>query len=277
MNRRYLVIAGVCGAVTILLLILYLASQAPTKKKVQETEVVVAAAFIPDRKIISQDLLAVKKVPASQAQPGSFAEAGPLVGQVAIGDIKPGEQLTQSRVAPPGKDFGLAFVIPPSMRAITISLAESSGLRGLVLPGDRVDLLVTLESARYKSVLTFTLLRNVLILAIGDMLERPRGPLPKPGAGAQNESDLITLAVTPEEAEKVGLAIRKASLHLSLRPIETQNEVQAYLPGITMQQLEDEGYLDGLLSGYDVPGAGGPPGGRVIKAIRGTQVEEVTR
>lgn len=270
-------IAGICGAVTVLLLVLYLASQAPTQKKVAETEVVLAAAFIPDRKIISQDLLTVKKVPAAQALPGSFSQASLLVGQVAIGDIKPDEQITQSRVAPPGKDFGLAFVIPPSMRAITISLAESSGLRGLVLPGDRVDILVTLESARYKSVLTFTLLRNVLVLAVGQMLERPRGPLPKPGGGAQNESDLITLAVTPEEAEKVGLAIRKASLHLSLRPIDTASEVQAYLPGITMQQMEDEGYLDGLLSGSDHPGAGGPPGGRVIKAIRGTQVEEVTR
>lgn len=271
MNKRYLIIAVACGLATVLLIFLYLASRKPAPPRTQEATVVAALETIPDRKIIAPEMLVVKKLPAVQVQPGALSDISQAVGQVAMGDIPAGEQITSGRIANRGKDLGLSFIIPENMRAVTISLNESSGLRGLLLPGDKVDVLITMDSTRNKGNLTFTLMRDVLVLAIGKQMDRPKGLPINVGQGEQANADLVTLAVSPEDAEKVSLAAKNTALQLVLRPAETETE-PVYTPGQTVQDLEDQAYFGDLARRYGQAGSG-----TVIRAIRGTAVEEVVR
>jgi len=103
----------------------------------------------------------------------------------------------------------LSAVIPLKMRAITIRVNDIVGVAGFIIPGDRVDMLLTREDSERGKLETTLLLQNVQILAIDQLASED-----------QNEPRVaraITIAVTPTQAQKVVLATSVGSLNLALR------------------------------------------------------------
>src|SRR5262249_16169427 len=129
-----------------------------------------------------------------------------------------GEHVLDAKLAGKGAGRGLAALIPKGMRAFTIQTTSVvAGVAGFVLPGSRVDVLLTVSSQggnndQTGGGTTTTLLQGVEILAVDQRLQAP----------AENKNNLkelqsVTLLVTPDQAAKLDLGQNKGLLHLTLR------------------------------------------------------------
>jgi Flp pilus assembly protein CpaB len=125
------------------------------------------------------------------------------------------EPILEAKLSGKGAGRGLAAVIPMGMRAVTVRTPNvACGVGGFALPGNKVDLLLTVNGLNDSTGggSTTTLLQNVEILAVDQRLDAP----------TSNMMDLkelrsVTLLVTPDQAAKVDLGQNMGTLHLSLR------------------------------------------------------------
>lgn len=172
-------------------------------------QVAVAAARIPAKTPITEQMLNFIEMPAEYILPGSVVNAGDAVGKLARSDIYPGEQILQNKLI--GKNDpagGLSAKITPGQRAVTIAVDQVSALAGLVSPGDKVDVAVTLESD--KGPVTSTILQKIPVLAIN------KTTTPKNGSD-KSGPETATLMVSPAQAQQLVLASETGSVRLLLR------------------------------------------------------------
>jgi len=125
--------------------------------------------------------------------------------------IKAKEQIRTSDLLGSGQAPGLAYDIPPGMRAIAIGAGEVMAAGSSVKPGDRVDILATYTDPVAHQETTQMILQNVLVLAVNEGVTDQQG---KTGAKSS-----MTLAVKPEEAELLTAADRAGALRVALRGI----------------------------------------------------------
>lgn len=144
---------------------------------------------------------------------GYHTSAASLEGRVLVYPVKANEPIFESSLAPVSmKSGGMAAVVQPSKRAMAVKVDKVVGVSGFVFPGNRVDVLVTLqERGENRAAITKTVLENVLVLATGADVEKS-GKHEKPSS-----VDVITLEVTPDEGEKLALASTEGKLQLALR------------------------------------------------------------
>ena len=138
---------------------------------------------------------------------------------------------------------GLAPMIQPGMRAISLSIGGDAAVSGHVQPNDRVDILGTFsfpsrrDPAQMESV-TLTLLQDVSVLATGALLARfepGRGPVFEGRTGGYST---VTFEVTPREAELLVFAQHtRGQLTLSLRHPEDMG-FEPELPDVNFEHLE---------------------------------------
>lgn len=172
--------------------------------------VAVAVVDLPWGAVIAREM--VKMVPylKENLPRGSFTDSAQLVGRVLVFPVKAGEPILESRLAPREiKTGGVAAVINPKKRAVAVKVDPVIGVAGFIHAGNRVDVLVTISPDRTKPPVTKTVLENILVLAAGAEIER-KGKDPTP-------VNVITLEVTPQEAEKLALSATEGKLQLALR------------------------------------------------------------
>ena len=194
--------------------------QDPVAAAVPQTDVVIARDTIPAHTPINVDMLEVKSVPVDMVHPEAGEDISLFVGGIARSEIIRGEQVLTSRVHTDDMRATLSYRIPENMRAISIPVGEVTGVSGYVTPGDKVDVLVTLEDEEINegTLTTYTLFQNVMVLAIGEL----------PREVEDDESRVVgtvTLMVTPEQAEVYVYANRQGSFHLTLRSPSDENVV----------------------------------------------------
>lgn len=143
--------------------------------------------------------------------PGSFVSLEKLEGRVLVFPIKANEPVLESRLAPITVETGgMAAIVEPGKRAIAVKGDKVIGLSGLIRPGNRVDVLVTLKEPGKKTEVTKLVLQDIPVLATGVQLQEG-------GKGEASPVDVYTLEVTPEEGEKLALADAQGKLQLALR------------------------------------------------------------
>lgn len=148
-------------------------------------------------------------------------------GAVVRRGLAAGEPVTAERVVKPGERGFLAAVLTPGARALSVPVSPAAGVSGLVLPGDRVDLIVTHQiteragdgNERAVRRASETLLTDIRVIAIGQKTDEENG---KPII-----ANTATVEVTPKQAEIVSLAIELGKLSLSLRSLALENEGEA--------------------------------------------------
>jgi pilus assembly protein CpaB len=151
---------------------------------------------------------------------GYFSDPASLAGRVLTSPVKANEPIFETKLAPTSvKTGGIAAVITPKKRAVAIRVDKTIGVSGFIHPGNRVDILVTLSTGKTPIALTKTILENILVLAAGPETET-KGKEEKP-----SNVDVITIEVTPEEAEKVALAASEGRLQLALRNFSDTEDV----------------------------------------------------
>jgi pilus assembly protein CpaB len=156
---------------------------------------------------------------------------GVLVGSVARQVLPQGVPIARSAIVQPGDRGFLAAVLPKGKRAITIAINEIAALSGLVLPGDRVDLILTYSVDAEGDAIraSETVLNNIRVLALDQRLgsAQPADEEKPPVART------ATLEVSPEQAEMITLAQTLGTLSLVLNSVRDGGDAPTASVGST--------------------------------------------
>jgi pilus assembly protein CpaB len=174
----------------------------------------------------------VKLADWSSAVPvGATSKPQDLIGRGVTTMIYAKEPVIESRLAPKGAGGGLAAMIPPGMRAVAVRVNEVVGVAGFVVPGMRVDILIsgnTPGNTSNTGTLTRTLLQNIEVLSAGQDFK-------KDAEGKPVVVQVVNLLVTPEQAEQLSLASQQTAIQLVLRnPLDRD---VAKTPGTALSHL----------------------------------------
>jgi pilus assembly protein CpaB len=217
MNKRFvgvLIFAFVVASGASLLLYRLLSNrpQQQAKAEVASTRVVIATRDLePGAVVKDQDIqLADWTGPVPT---GASTRPQDLIGRGVMSPIVAKEPVLESRLAAKGAGGGLASMIPPGMRAVAIHVSDVSGVAGFVVPGMRVDVLISGTAPGvdiHLGTLTKTLLQNMEVLSAGQDFR-------KDSEGKPISVPVINLLATPEQAEQLSLAASSTNIQLVLR------------------------------------------------------------
>jgi pilus assembly protein CpaB len=186
---------------------------APVRTVTTPTQpVVVAAADLQIATELSADDLRVVQWPKGAMPEGAFSNPNELVGRGLVSPIVRNEPILVGKIAPKEAGAGLPPVIPPGMRAVSVRVNEVIGVAGYVLPGTHVDVLATASPTQQsQDMTTKVVLPNLQVLTAGTRLEQDK----KDGKPVQ--VTVVTLLVSPEQAERLALASTEGKVQLALR------------------------------------------------------------
>jgi pilus assembly protein CpaB len=193
--------------------------------------VVVANADLALGSELRADDLATLEWPASSVPEGAFDNANALVGRGLIMTVVRHEPILPAKLASKEAGSGLPPIIPAGKRAMSVKVNEVIGVAGYVLPGTHVDVLATASpSNRTEDTTSKVVLSNVEVLAAGTRLEQDSKDS-KP-----MQVTVVTLLVTPDEAERLTLASTEGKIQLALRnPLDLGSpETQGVRPGMLL-------------------------------------------
>ena len=193
--------------------------------------VVVAKKDIREFEMLDQTNLELKDIPEEFASPGSTSSIKAVSGGLARSPMLKGEQISQSKVTILGSKTGLSRQVSVGKRAVTIRVSNTSGVAGLIKPGDRVDVITVVDYGKGSIDLkeVTTVLQDVLVLATGKLVANSipaiieRSPYKRQKKSVVNLSELttyntVTLEVEPRDVQRIILIDNELKgVHLSLR------------------------------------------------------------
>ena len=181
-------------------------------------EVMVAANDLQVGGKIEEHDLKIIRIPSADLPPGAPRKRSEVIGHGVILPIAKGEFILPNRLAQENAGSGLPALIPPGMRAVPVRVNEVVSVAGFVTPGTRVDVLLTGTPNGAGDQETTTVLQNVTVLASGHTLERN-------ASGEAQNTAVITLLVTPDDAQRLTLAAAQGRIQLTLRnPLDTKQD-----------------------------------------------------
>src|SRR6202049_4538709 len=185
-------------------------------------DVIVAADDLQVGARVEEHDIKIIKIPAADLPPGSPRRRSDVLGHGVIVPISKGEFILPSRLSGENAGAGLPSLIPPVMRAVSVRVNEVVSVAEFVTPGTRVDVLLTGTPGGGAEQQTTTVLQNIAVLASGHTLERT-------ATGEAQTTAVITLLVSPDDAQRLTLASSEGHIQLALRnPLDTkQDEVPA--------------------------------------------------
>jgi pilus assembly protein CpaB len=220
MNRsRLLMIGGLALAVGLLVAFsVYnkLRTSPGSNSSEREVRVVVAADdVLVGIKLDAHDVRVIS-LPQSATPPGAFSDPSKVLGRGAVLPISKGEFILPSKLAALNAGGGLPSLIPPGMRAVSVRVNDVVSVAGFVQPGTRVDVMATGNQGAGNERQTTTVLENVAVIAVGKSLDRN-------ASSEAQTAPVITLLVSPDDAQKLALVSQEGRIQLSLRnPLDTK-------------------------------------------------------
>jgi pilus assembly protein CpaB len=215
--------------------------EAPAVAKTETVPVVVAAADIHRGSVITAEMVTTDNWPKDKVLPGMVTRLEDAVERVTFMPLVKGEVLLDGKLAPKGSGRGMAALTPKGMRTFTIETPKvASGVAGFIMPGNRVDVILTVAPPSglddpTGGGITTRLLQNIEVIAVDQNLDGTAD-----GKGDPKGMRSVTLMVTPGEDDKLALAQTKGTLHLSLR--NSQDTQAANTKPVTLSALK---FLEG--------------------------------
>jgi pilus assembly protein CpaB len=176
----------------------------------QQRPLVVAVEPMSVGAVIKPTSVKLSGVPENFFPTGGFSRIEDVLERPVISPIQPNEPIVEARIAARGSGGGLSPLIPPGLRAISVRVNDVVGVAGFVLPGMRVDVLVTGLPPGHEGMMTATVLQNITVLSAGQTIQ----------VDAKSQSintPVVTLLVTPPQAEALTLANNEGKIQLILR------------------------------------------------------------
>jgi pilus assembly protein CpaB len=171
---------------------------------------VVAAKPLPIGSVVDKDAVKLRHVPQSLFPAGAFSQLEDVLQRPVVSPIQLDEPVVEARIAAKGSGIGLAPLIPTGMRAIAVRVNDVVGVAGFILPGMRVDVLVTGRPPNRADTVTRTVLQNIGVLSAGQTTQTD-------GKSQSINTPVVTLLVDPQEAEALTLANNEGHIQLVLR------------------------------------------------------------
>lgn len=233
MKRAQLIgfsIAGGAGLLAFMLMRTMVSGpQEPTRVAVpvNATEVLVARSDIGLGELTKESSFRWQTWPADAVTPSFISKSSGAVdlkdvhGAIARAPIMAGEPVTRQKLIKAGQGGVLAAILPGGMRAISTKIKEETSAGRLILPNDRVDVILTRRLRDRKGGTQFvsdTLFTNVRVLAIGQQIETKDDK-----KSSNTAANTATLELTPTQAEQLALANSMGSISLALRSIADLN------------------------------------------------------
>lgn len=182
--------------------------------EVAHNYIVVANKALPTGSRLTDKDVKLVAWPTSSPVAGSFPKIEPTLNRGLMSAVLENEPVTESKLAPLESGAGLPPTIPEGMRAMSVKVDEVIGVAGFVVPGTRVDVVVTIRenTAKNEDAMSRTVVSNVLVLTSGTRYDQEQAKDGKP-----QPSTVVTLAVIPGDAEKIALASAEGKISLALR------------------------------------------------------------
>jgi pilus assembly protein CpaB len=181
-------------------------------------DVIVAADDLQVGARVEEHDIKIIRIPVNDLPPGSPRRKSDVLGHGVIIPIGKGEFILPTKLAGENAGAGLPSLIPPGMRAVSVRVNDVVSVAGFVTPGTRVDVLLTGTPAGGSEPETTTVLQNVVVLASGHTLERT-------ATGEAQTTNVTTLLVSPDDAQRLTLAASEGHIQLILRnPLDTRAE-----------------------------------------------------
>jgi len=198
-------------------------------KKEDAVPVAVAAANLPWGTKIRPEMVKTAPFLKESLPTGYFVSTADLKDRVILTPLKMNEPITEDKLAPISvKTGGVSAILKPGTRAIAIKGNKVLGISGLINPGNRVDVILTVTDPTLKKIRSKIVLENLLVLATGTEIQKNEKGEPMP-------VDVYTLEVTPEQSEKVALAASEGNINFALRSATDSEDI--YTRGITIPEL----------------------------------------
>lgn len=168
--------------------------------------------------VITADDVRLVDYPSSAFPQGGLENIEDAVDRSVTGQILASEPITLGRVTEKGAGFGLAPLIPDGYRAIAVAVNQVSGVSGFILPGSKIDVLLTASPVGSDERLTTTVLENVTVLSTGHRQE--------PDANGQPQNvPVVNMLLKPDDAKLLTLATLEGRIQLVLRNPKDEEEV----------------------------------------------------
>lgn len=213
MDRRLLTVLGMSVVLALVVAGLFymVSSHAAKAPSLATKDMVVAAESLPLGLAVKPNHVKIVKVPVEMFPKSAFSKVDDVLDRSVISGIVQNEALLEERMAPRGSGMGLLPIIPTGMRAMAVRVNEIIGVAGFILPGTRVDVLVTgRPPAGSAADVTTTVLQNITILSANQQMQSDN-------RGAAINATVVNVLVTPEQAEILTLAGNEGRIALVLR------------------------------------------------------------
>lgn len=208
-----LLLALASGGLAAYLALRYLREQATPlmASEPKKVSVVLAARSMPIGAVVTEQDVKVVDWPGDAVPSGYIGSVADALGRGVITPVAENEPLLAAKVSTKESGGGLPIIIKDGMRAMSVRVDEVIGVAGFVLPGTHVDVLLSLDKGEGRpQSITRTILQNVQVLAAGQQVQRDK-------EGKPQTVTVITLLVTPEDAELLVLAGKEGRIQLALR------------------------------------------------------------
>lgn len=196
---------------------------------VPDVTILVAKEDMPITTPIRESDIVEKVVPATSAPANFFTDPAQIIGRRLVSDMFVGQAFTRASFPDAGTGVQLATQIPEGKRAVSIMISSYESLQGLLYPGATVDVLASFRvGGRQGQALSTTLLQNIQVLAVANMIVGDNSELEKEDGRVQsrtNNKPSVTLLVTAKQAEGLQLAMKFGQISLTMRNPSDSNLV----------------------------------------------------
>jgi pilus assembly protein CpaB len=184
--------------------------------------------------VLKQEDIALVTWPSAMPIAGAYSLAADIIGRESLFPLAKGQPIIERDLSAPGSGTGLASKVPAGMRAVALRSNEVVGVAGFLIPGSHLDVLVTYRADNIPDPLTATVLQDEVAIAVGHQIE----PDPQ---GKPSDVTIVTLLLTPEDAERAVLASNQGEIHFVLRNGSDTGRTTA--PPLMLSQLSGDPLL----------------------------------
>lgn len=181
----------------------------PAPVQIRQIQYVAPARALQADEVLTPENTELVAWPGDLQLDGAINRPMDVVGRSALFPLAKGQPILDRDLSAAGAGTGLASKIPDGMRAVALRSDEIVGVAGFLIPGSRLDVLVTFNPDHADPV-TAIVLENALVVAAGHQIE------PDP-AGKTVDATVVTLLLTPEQAQRAVLASTQGAIHFVLR------------------------------------------------------------
>jgi pilus assembly protein CpaB len=222
MDRRFMTVLGVSlvFALVVSALFYQMTARSGTARRSEPTDqkdLVITTRPLGVGVMLKPADVKVIKVSAAAFPKGGFSKIEDVLDRPVVSNILLEEPILEGRLAAKGSGLGLAPTIPIGMRAVTVRVNDIASVAGFVLPGMRVDVLVTGHPPSGDGDMTTTVLQNMLVLSAGTAMQAD-------ARGQAIQAPSVTLLATPSQAELLTLAGNDGKIQFVLRNSSDQSE-----------------------------------------------------